>query len=543
MMTIMPSRIKPPVAARPNPVHSLADHLVGCWLLNEGAGQLVHDLSGQRHDGSFSGGTAWVPGAFGPAVQFDGNDDWISMGNCLDLGTEDITVLALVQYSAADQPEQWAGEHIAAIAGKGYLAASGGYGLCIGAGNKICWQVRNQSPFFFSVASNGVLNDGQWHMAIGVCDRDNSAGVRLYIDGVQQGATADPTGMAGLNITDPGAFAIGSRQDSGMLWAWDLLGRVAAVCVWKRVLLDTEINALLHEPFASFAQPRASARFTSPVGAIVDLSGSAQGVSSASATLHVIRGLSGVSAAHATATAVLRKAGSPARSGVRPRLRDVLPNGMTPTAFPLGTTLTQGWFWARHRGGAAVYRGPSLAEVDFSHILCVTDPGPGDIVLPAGLSHPPESTHCYVVRRFNSRGDFEETAAAATLVRLGSDGQLIPPAPNGVLGLTGRQRAGDKLQLTWFYAPLDQEAAPQEFRVYWDGGTGLVDWEHPLATVLYEGRRLYEYEAGPLDGGRYAFVVCPGTAQRGEAAWHARLVCSVTRDSPAAPMILGAEAV
>ena len=145
MMTAISSRIKPPVAARPNPAHPLADRLVGCWLLNEGAGQVVRDSSGQRHDGSFSGSPVWTPGTFGPAVEFDGYDDWISMGNCLNLGTDDVTLLALVQYSAADQPEQWEGEHIAAIAGKGYLGPGNGYGLSIDAGNKIYWQVRTQS--------------------------------------------------------------------------------------------------------------------------------------------------------------------------------------------------------------------------------------------------------------------------------------------------------------------------------------------------------------------------------------------------------------
>jgi hypothetical protein len=542
MMIAVPSRIKPPVAAGINPAHSLANHLAGCWLLNEGAGQVVHDLSGQRHDGSFSGGPVWLPGAFGPAVEFDGYDDWISMGNCLNLGTDDVTVLALVQYSAADQPEQWEGEHIAAIAGKGYLGPSSGYGLSIGAGNKICWQVRNQGTAV-SVASNIALNDGQWHVAAAVCDRDSSTGVRLYIDGVQQSATADPTSIAGIDIADSTAFAIGSRQDTSLAWMWDFLGRVAAVCVWKRVLTETEIGQLQREPFALFARRRTPACFAFPAGALVDLAGSAHGVSSASATLQVIRGLSGVSAARATATAVLRKAGSPTLPGERPRLRDALSNGMTSTAFKLGTMLTQGWFWARRHGCAAVYRGPSITQVDFNHILQVADPQSKEIALPAHLSHAPGSTHCYLVRRFNGRGDQERTTAAAVTVRIGPDGQLAQPAPNAVLGLKGEWIGGHRLRLTWFYPPLDQEAAPQEFHIYGDGGAGQMDLEHPLATVPYEGRRFYQWETGPVGDGRYTFALGPCDANRVESTSLASVVCPMAGLSPEAPTILGAEAV
>ena len=541
MMTAISSRIKPPVAARPSPAHPLADHLAGCWLLSEGAGQVVRDISGPCHDGSFSGNPAWTPGAFGPAVEFDGNNDWISMGNCLNLGTDDVTLLALVQYSG-DQPEQWEGEHIAAVAGKGYLGSNSGYGLFIGAGNRICWQVRNQSTVF-NVASNSVLNDGLWHVAAAVCDRDSATGMRLYIDGVRQSATADPTSIAGIDITDPAAFAIGSRQDTNMAWAWDFLGRVAAVCVWKRVLTEAEIGQLQREPFALFVRRRAPACFTFPAGAIVDLAGSAHGVSSATATLHVIRGLSGASAARATATAVLRKAGSVTLPGARPHLRDALSNGMTSTAFKLGTILTQGWFWARRRGGTAVYRGPSITQVDFNHILQVADPQSKEVVLPMHLSHPPGSTHCYLVRRFNGRGDQERTTAAAVLVRIGPDGQLAQPAPNAVLGLQGQRIGGRRLRLIWFYPPLNQEAAPQEFHVYSDGGAGPMDLEHPLATVPYEGCRFYQWETEPLGDGQYTFAVCPCGVNHVESMLLVSVVCPMTGLAPEAPTILAAGAV
>ena len=370
------------------------------------------------------------------------------------------------------------------------------------------------------------------HGSTAVCDRDSSTGVRLYIDGVPQNATADPTSIAGIDIADSTAFAIGSRQDTSLAWMWDFLGRVAAVCVWKRVLTETEIGRLRCEPFALFARRRTPTCFALPAGAIVDLAGSAHGVSSTSATLQVMRGLSGVSTARATATAVLRKAGSPTFPGERPRLRDALSNGMTSTAFKWGTMLTQGWFWACRRGGTAVYRGPSVAEVDFNHILQVAEPQSREIVLPAHLSHPPDSTHCYLVRRFNGRGDPERTTAAAVMVRIGPDGRLARPAPNAVLGLKGEQIGGHRLRLTWFYPPLDQEAAPQEFHIYWEqrrrsDGPGAPPRYGPI-------RRVQVLSMGNRTAQRWSIHVCHPPVRRRSHGRHVVRECCGPDDGPGA---------
>jgi hypothetical protein len=205
--------------------------------------------------------------------------------------------------------------------------------------------------------------------------------------------------------------------------------------------------------------------------------------------------------------------------------------------------LTQGWFWTRRRGCAAVYRGPSITQVDFNHILQVSGPQSKEITLPAHLSGPPDSTHCYLVRRFNGRGDQERTTAAAVTVHVGPDGQLTQPAPNAVLGLKGERIGGHGLRLTWFYPPLDQKAAPQEFHIYWDGGTGQMDLEHPLATVPYRGQRFHQWETGPVDNGQYTFALCPCDASRVESMSLASVVCLMAGLSPAATTILGAEAV
>ena len=40
-----------------------------------------------------------------------------------------------------------------------------------------------------------------------------------------------------------------------------------------------------------------------------------------------------------------------------------------------------------------------------------------------------------------------------------------------------------------------------------DGRTGQIDYENPVATVAYTGRKFYRYESDALDAGRYLFAI------------------------------------
>jgi hypothetical protein len=64
--------------------------LVGWWRFDEGSGTVVHDTSGNSNDGTFNGDPKWVSGFIGGALEFDGVDDYIAIGD-LDL-TESFTL-------------------------------------------------------------------------------------------------------------------------------------------------------------------------------------------------------------------------------------------------------------------------------------------------------------------------------------------------------------------------------------------------------------------------------------------------------------------
>jgi hypothetical protein len=58
-----------------------SETVVGMWLFDRGTGKVAEDSSENGNDGEFKGSPKWVTGKFGKALEFDGADDWVNMGN------------------------------------------------------------------------------------------------------------------------------------------------------------------------------------------------------------------------------------------------------------------------------------------------------------------------------------------------------------------------------------------------------------------------------------------------------------------------------
>jgi hypothetical protein len=265
--------------------------------------------------------------------------------------------------------------------------------------------------------------------------------------------------------------------------------------VYDRALSTEEVQRLYREPSAVFDRVGRWPPVVATGGTTHELSGTISAASSLAGTSRVVRSLSGqISAASSFASASLsvqlsEPAGVPTPAGWRPWRKAVLCNGACPDAFKLGTVLTRGWFWVRRGGCMAVYRGPSVDQVDFGRIEHVAEADARRISLPAHLTPQAGTKGCYVVRRFNGHGDEERTTDAAVAVRMGDDGKPAEPAPNGISNLHAVQVSGGRVRLEWFYCPLDQQAEPARFNVYTADAGGQFDFDAPLATVAYRGRR------------------------------------------------------
>lgn len=66
--------LKPRLFRKPRKGHWSTKGLFGLWLFNEGSGKIVNDLSGNGHTGTEQTDSVWLPGLFGTARDFSGDD-------------------------------------------------------------------------------------------------------------------------------------------------------------------------------------------------------------------------------------------------------------------------------------------------------------------------------------------------------------------------------------------------------------------------------------------------------------------------------------
>ena len=224
-------------------------------------------------------------------------------------------------------------------------------------------------------------------------------------------------------------------------------------------------------------------------------------------------------------------------------LKEALFAGMTANAFKLGTVSTLGWFWPRVAGCSVLYRGSSMESIDFANILTVADADAAEISPPSYVQYNNSTTYFYVVRRANNCGDQEHTLAAAVKVSIDANGDLAEPQPNNVFEIRARQMNGNKIELIWCYCPIEQESAPAYFKVYYDAGTGQIDYENPIATIRYAGQRFYSCQSGSLEANKYQFCIRAEDAIGTENGSLAQIKIQLDTTSPDAIDILSAETV
>ena len=186
---------------------------------------------------------------------------------------------------------------------------------------------------------------------------------------------------------------------------------------------------------------------------------------------------------------------------------DSLFEGDSANGVKLCKGLTGGDFWAQIAGCQIIYRGQNVEDADFENILAVTLVGNTQISLPDFLEHLNSSLYFYVLRRANLCGDEERTSFASAKMLLDENGDLAGPYCNCIFDSIAEQIEEEKIKLTWSYRPISQQAQISEFLIYYDGGSGTIDYENPLAQIEHSGPGFYSYEVGSLSGDSYLFCI------------------------------------
>jgi len=97
-----------------------------------------------------------------------------------------------------------------------------------------------------------------------------------------------------------------------------------------------------------------------------------------------------------------------------------------------------------------------------------------------------------------------ESPAAQGEARMESDaqGEWVWDRPAGVLAVSVRPAALGRAQLQWCYRVGRLGVVPQAFRIFGDGGTGVINYTAPLGEVpCRQGQNWYTWTSGQLEAG------------------------------------------
>jgi len=232
--------LKPPRGVLLQRGHPLSRGLVGCWLMNEGAGTLVRDASANRNNGSLYGAAAWSVVKHGPCILggLNTTDSVAVPSTPTQSGMPGLTILARGSNNKAT----------IASTGNEYLAFKlNAYNVGWTQSEQIQASVRLASGTKTSVTATGYHTDGTslkqfgtWHDGQVVCP--------IFEGQILSSVAAAAVGSVNVQTN---TLYLGGDGDTG---SWD--GKLEYVYIWGRALSPSEITSVYADPWQMFRRSR-----------------------------------------------------------------------------------------------------------------------------------------------------------------------------------------------------------------------------------------------------------------------------------------------
>ena len=183
------------------------------YNFEEGSGVTVSDSSGNNNPGTLSGATlpAWVAGKIGKAINFDGTDDVLTIGDpasgILDFGTNSFSYGLWIKVpsstGAFDMPWYKGGSSI----------PNPGYDMELGTGS---WQANISDGTALKAVSFGSETLNQWVYLMAVVDKTNNK-LYAYNNGRLVGTGTDITGMGSVSNSVSAVISSASYKVRGLI--------------------------------------------------------------------------------------------------------------------------------------------------------------------------------------------------------------------------------------------------------------------------------------------------------------------------------------
>ncbi|MEN6384722.1 MAG: hypothetical protein ABFD79_05955 [Phycisphaerales bacterium] len=210
------------------------------------------------------------------------------------------------------------------------------------------------------------------------------------------------------------------------------------------------------------------------------------------------------------------------------KLFDCLSGGDSAKGVKLCLGLTDGDFWTRTAGVQTLYKGQCIDDIDFENIEAVSDVNQKFEV----QGGQPLSRLFFVVRRVNGCGNEEKTINACLRIDFDEQGNVIQNGCNKIINVTAKQVEGDKVRLSWFYHCLNEARAAERFLIYSNNGNGTIDFEHPIGSIDYNGKRFYQFVTPSLDKEHYRFCIRAESGENSGNQFNGDIKIWLKRQSP-----------
>jgi hypothetical protein len=222
---------------------------VGIWLFDEGKGDVATDSSGNKNHGKIEGGSKWVDGKFGKALEFNGTNGAVQVPDSpsLDL-VEAVSMVSWFWWAGA-------GDGWQTFFSKGPIAAPGE--------NYAHFTNSPGQHLHFVLTPGGArqfLNGGKfepkkWHHTAAVWDGKKA---QVYLDGKLVGEQAMAGKLAANNFT----LRIGHREASSHWW----MGVEDEMAVFNRALSEKEVLDIMNNGLAKSLGIEAKGKLTTSWG-------------------------------------------------------------------------------------------------------------------------------------------------------------------------------------------------------------------------------------------------------------------------------------
>lgn len=203
-------------------LYNFAPGPVAYYNFEEGTGTTANDRSGNANTGTLTNGPTWTTGKYGKALNFDGTDDCVIVGNSNSLTpTAGGNISVSTWLKVASHNSSY----------REIVRKSSGWFLLLNTTNKIALSTSGAASEY----DNGYAfpADNAWHYVTGTFDGST---IKIYLDGVQV------TSYSGAALTaDTTKLSIGSHNDNNTCSTQFIIGQIDDVKIYNYARTQQQI--------------------------------------------------------------------------------------------------------------------------------------------------------------------------------------------------------------------------------------------------------------------------------------------------------------